>query len=119
MTTVASPYAAGVTPPYSLVGTGLVKTADVGGSRFGQWSAGAFSPMSYVQTTVARPIGQLSAPVTYPQMATFSGAPAGSAAAVASAQAPPWSPRSPTFVMLAAIVVLLAVFVAKRKRVIK
>jgi hypothetical protein len=52
-------------------------------------------------------------------MATFSGAPAGSAAAVASAQAPPWSPRSPTFVMLAAIVVLLAVFVAKRKRVIK
>ena len=118
MTTAASAYAGGVIPPYSLVGTGLTKTADVGGSRFGQWSAGAFSPMSYVQTTVARPIGQLSAPVTYPQMATFSGG-GGSQAVAAAASAPPWSPRSPTFVMVAAIAVLMVIFVLKRKRVIK
>lgn len=111
----ASPYAGGIPPASSLVGTGLTKTLDVGGSRFGTWSAGGFSPVSYLQTTTARPIAQLSSSPTYPQLGAASLTPSQTNAISAS----PWSPQSPTFWVVGALAFLMVVFFLKRKGRIK
>ena len=114
-----SPFVNGVPPASSLVGSGLTKTLDVGGSRFGAWSAGGFSPVSYVQTTTARPIVQLSAPPTYPQLPTYAVNAMTTPAQHRAVNATPWSPRSPVFWVVAATAGLLVLFVLKRKKVLK
>ena len=115
----ASPFANGVPPASALVGPGLTKTLDVGGSRFGAWSAAGFSPVSYVQTTTARPIAQLSAPPTYPNLSSYAAQSMTTPAQQQAASAAPMSPKSPVFWAVGAVVFLLVVFVLKRKGRVK
>lgn len=99
--------------PYSLVGSGLVKTADIGGGRFGAWSYKAFAPTSYVQTTQLTPIGQLSVPPTYANLSSY-----GMTASPAKTQAinaRPWSPKSPTFWLVLVVLVILATYVKRHR----
>lgn len=92
------------TVPYSLTGSGLTKTADIGGARFGQWSVGAFSPTSYVATTIRTPAQQLSIPPTYANLTGYG-----------LAAANPPATRRTSWLVVGAIVVVLVMFVAKRK----
>ncbi len=103
-------------PNVSMVGSGLTKTLNVGGSRFGSWSYKAFAPTSYVATTVTNPIAQLSVPPNYLTMSAFGGA---TPAQQASASASSSSPKSPTFWAIGAIGFLLLMYVLKRKGTVK
>ena len=103
-------------PNVSMVGSGLTKTLNVGGSRFGSWSMKAFAPTSYVATTVANPVAQLSVPPNYLTMAAF-GAP--TPAQSASAGASPVSPKSPVFWAAGALIFLVVIYTMKRKGNIK
>ena len=106
-------------PPASLVGSGMTKTLNVGGSRFGTWSAKAFAPTSYVQTTVSGPTAQLSFPPNYFQGPGYPPAASPNPLTAAQATASPMSPKSPTFWAIGAIVFLSVVYILKRKGTVK
>ena len=99
--------------PYALTGSGLTKTSDIGGSRFGQWSVGAFSPTSYVATTTRMPVAQLSVPPTYANLSSM-GVNSNPVKARAGS-GPAWSPKSGSFWVIVAGVAIVVIFVAKRK----
>lgn len=103
--------------PYSLVGSGLTKTADVGGSRFGTWSYKAFAPTSYVQESLTTPINQLSIPPTYANLASYGMS--ANAPAASAVSAPIYSPNNPGFWVLLAVVFLGTMVVLKHKGKVK
>jgi hypothetical protein len=106
--------------PYALVGSGLTKTQDIGGSRFGAWSFKAFSPTSYVQETLSTPVYQLSIPPNYSNLGSYGAVGTGPGpAANNAASASPMSPQSPVFWVVMAVVFLGTLFVLKRKGKIK
>lgn len=105
--------------PYALVGSGLTKTADIGGSRFGAWSYKAFAPTSYVQETLMTPVQQLSIPPNYLNLSPYGGQGMVTPVQAQAASSTPTSPKSPVFWAVGAILFLSVMFVLKRKGKVK
>lgn len=105
--------------PYALVGSGLTKTSDIGGSRFGTWSYKAFAPTSYVQETLMTPVQQLSIPPNYLNLTSYGGQGLVNPVQAQAASSAPTSPKSPVFWAVGAVLFLVVVFVLKRKGKVK
>jgi hypothetical protein len=103
-------------PPVNEVQQGYADTWDIGGSRWGMYSAQAFDPYSYVGTTTVVPMALLSAPPTYGQLdastsAAYATGPGGGTQASTLAQSAPWNPKtSPLVPTIVAIVVGVYLF---------
>lgn len=85
--------------------TGYANATNIGGSRYPLWVGQAFNPNNYVGTTTPVPLGLLSVPPTYDQIApTGAGMSQGASNALASQF--PWSPgKSPTPLIIVGLIV--------------